>query len=268
MAERIQDTFEHLAARRRAALVAYAVAGDPDRMRGREVLLALARTADVLEIGVPCRNPFRDGPAIAAAHDTALAAGGDWREAMSAARSVRAAAPDLPVVLLLYSETLRAAGPGPFFQAAADAGVDGLLVVDLLERALPWWAPMAAMAGLILVPIVTPGADDGASAARLAGARGFVYCAAAASTGGTAPDVDETARFLTGIRELTTLPRVLGFGIRTPEIAAALAPHAEGLAVGTAFVETVRRAVEAGRDPARAVALLAEEFSRVLRKGG
>lgn len=266
MAERIQETFEHLSAQRRAALVAYALAGDPDAGRGTEILLGLARTADILEIGVPCRDPVRDGAAIRAGHGRALAAGAGWTDAIDTARTVRAAVPDLPIILLLYAEAVRAVGPGPFFQEAADAGVDGLLVVDLAERALPWWAPMAAMAGLLLIPIVTPGEPESGLRDKLDDSRGFVYCAGAASTGGAPPNPTALAPFLTKLQTITNLPRVLGFGIRTPEIAAAMVSYADGLAVGTAFVEAVAGAVQAGCDPAARVIALAQDFSRAMRK--
>ena len=268
MTERIADRFEHLSARRRTALVAYALAGDPDPARGADILRGLAGAADVLEIGVPCRAPLRDGPGIRAAHARALASGADWTVAIDAARTIRGASPDLPIILLLYAETVRAAGPGPFFQAAAEAGVDGLLVVDLAEKALPWWAPMAAMAGVALIPIVSPDTPETLLREWLDGARRFVYCAGAAATGGGPPDPAALKPFLERIQTFTDMPRVLGFGIRTPAIAAEMSDCADGLAVGTAFVEAAHGAVGAGGDPAAAVRTLAEDFSRALRKGG
>ncbi len=266
MTERIAERFDCLAARRRTGLAAYALAGDPDPAQGRDALRALAVHADLLEIGVPCRDPMRDGPTIRAAHGRARAAGADWTTAIAGAADIRRRCPDLPILLLLYAETVREAGPGPLFQAAAAAGVDALLVVDLPEAGLPWWPPMAAMTGLGLVPIVGPGMDDEMLRQRLSGEPPFVYCAGAAVTGGDAPDVERASSFLERVQNFTSVPRVLGFGIRTPDLARRMAPLAEGLAVGTAFVAAVEVAVGSGTDPSGAIGTLAQDFSRAMRE--
>lgn len=268
MTKRINDKFEELGEIGRAALVAYAVAGDPDPATGADILLALARHSDVLEIGVPCTRPFRDGQVIAAAHQRALAAGASWQDAVDTAAWLRSAGVGIPIILLLYAEAIKLAGPGPLFQNAAEAGVDGLLIVDFDEEALPWWAPMAKMAGLDLITLISSDMPAPLLTAKLERAEGFVYCAGASTTGGAAPDHDQITPFLDGLRQRTEFPRVLGFGIRTPEIAVTLASHAEGLAVGTAFVAAVASALDAGHDAAGAISALAKSFSRVLEEAG
>lgn len=236
---RIDETFEALRARGAKAFVAFVMAGDPDF----ETSLALVRGlpgagCDVIELGMPFTDPMADGPAIQRAGQRALRAGMTLRRTLDLVRTFREGDATTPIVLMGYFNPIHSFGVAAFVEAARAAGVDGLIVVDLppeedAELCLP-----AKAAGLDFIRLTTPTTDAGRLPTVLQNASGFVYYvsitgitgAASASARGVAPDV---AR----IRDASGLPVCVGFGIKTPEIAAEIAGVADGAVVGSAIVE-------------------------------
>jgi tryptophan synthase alpha chain len=238
---RLTDRFAALKAQDRAAFVAYLMAGDPDHETALEIACALPGAGvDVIELGLPFTDPMADGPAIQAAGQRALAAGATVESTLATARAVRAANPDTPIVLMGYYNPIYSRGVDRFLAEAADAGVDGLIVVDLppeedAELCLP-----ARDAGLAFIRLATPTTDDARLPRVLANASGFVYSVSIAGvTGAAAADPAVVGPQVARIKAQTDLPVCVGFGVRTPEAAAAIAKVADGVVVGSAIVQMI-----------------------------
>ena len=257
MSGRLERRFAERRAEGRASLVAFVSAGDPDPMTSARILAGLpAAGADVIELGMPFTDPMADGPAIQAASLRALEAGMTLRRTLDLVRGFRANDAATPLVLMGYFNPILAYGPEPFLADAKAAGVDGLIVVDLppeedLELCLP-----ALRAGLAFVRLATPTTDDGRLPAVLANTCGFLYYVSITGiTGAAAPAVDRVAAAVARIRRHTDLPIAVGFGIREPEQAAAIARIADGVVVGSALVELVARHAPEGSEAITAAVL-------------
>ncbi len=238
---RIETTFTALAAAGRKAFVAFVMAGDPDPETAEAILLGLpAAGVDVVELGMPFTDPMADGPAIQRAGQRALDGGQTMDRTLAMVRAFRARNPATPLVLMGYYNPIYARGVDRFLAEARDAGVDGLIVVDLppeedAELCLP-----AQAAGIDFIRLATPTTDDRRLPRVLANTSGFVYYvsitgitgSAAASAGAVGPEV---AR----IKRATPLPVCVGFGIRTAEAAREIAGVADGAVVGSAIVERI-----------------------------
>jgi tryptophan synthase alpha chain len=251
---RLETRFAALAAEKRAAFVAYLMAGDPDHATALGIACALpAAGVDVIELGLPFTDPMADGPAIQAAGQRALAAGATVDSTLATARAVRAANPDTPIVLMGYYNPIYSRGVDRFLAEAADAGVDGLIVVDLppeedAELCLP-----ARAAGLSFIRLATPTTDDARLPAVLRNASGFVYYVSIAGiTGAAAADPAAVGPQVARIKAQTGLPVCVGFGVRTPEAATAIAKVADGVVVGSAIVQMIG----AGAPPAEVLAFV------------
>jgi tryptophan synthase alpha chain len=244
---RIGETFQSLG---RPAFIAYLVAGDPDR----EGFLAAADAAleggaDILEIGMPFSDPVADGPTLQRAHTRALAAGVTVDKYFDAIRSIREIS-GIPLVLMVYCNTVHRRGVEQFYREAKDAGADGILVVDMPpeegERALA----AARENGLDQIFLVAPSTSD-ARLGLIAGAgSGFLYLASLLGVTGARERLSgEVSALISRVRPHTGLPLAVGFGISRPEHARALAEAgADGIIVGSAIVELVERHA---RDPDR-----------------
>jgi len=237
---RIARRFEALRAERRAGLIVYALAGDPDPETSAKLIKRLAAAgADLIEIGLPAARPVKDGAFIRAAHRRARAAGVDEAATLKLVRKARKRDPDVPLVLMGYRETVRRA-EAAFFKAAAKAGADAVLIADADIEWLEAHDGAARAAGLDLIRLVTPDDDDAALARLLRGAHGFVYYATVAGpTGGATAAAEDLERALAKLRGVTTLPVAAGFGIKSPDQAAAAARHADAVVVGSALTERV-----------------------------
>jgi tryptophan synthase alpha chain len=234
--------------RGRAALMPYLMGGFPDMATSRSIGEAYADNgADLLELGVPFSDPLADGPVIHAAGTAALRAGATLEGVLGVAEAL---APRLPVVLMCYVNVVLARGTGAFAHAARDAGVSGLIVPDLPLEEAPEIEQACADQGLALVPLVAPTTPGERLAAIGARARGFLYTVSVTgTTGERTTGEDEFRSILERVRAHTSVPVALGFGIATPEQAAAAArAGADGVIVGSRLV---RAAAEAD-DPARA----------------
>ena len=236
---RIERCFAALREEGRAGLVTYLTAGDPDPDTSARLFRGLATAgADLIEIGMPFSDPMADGPVIQEAAQRALKAGMTLRRTLALVRELRRAEEATPIVLMGYYNPIYRYGPESFAQAAAAAGVDGVIVVDLppeedAELTLP-----ARAAGLDFIRLATPTSDESRLPLIVEHANGFVYYVAVAGITGTrSADASNAAAAVAGLRRFTQLPVAVGFGIRTPQQAAEVARAADAAVVGTALVQ-------------------------------
>ncbi|MBI3435334.1 MAG: tryptophan synthase subunit alpha [Proteobacteria bacterium] len=266
MTTRIDTRFAALKAADRAALVTFLMAGDPDFDTSLAVLRALPGAgADVIEIGMPFTDPMADGAAIQAAGLRALAGGQNMQRTLALVRALRAGDARTPVVLMGYYNPIYVYGVARFLADARDAGVDGLIVVDLppeedAELCLP-----ALAAGLNFIRLAAPTTDARRLPKVLTNTSGFVYYVSVAGvTGSAAPDTGAVAAAVARIKAATALPVAVGFGVRTPEQAAAIARCADAVVVGSALVEALHaRGGGDAKDPARAVTAVSDLVARL-----
>jgi tryptophan synthase alpha chain len=241
-APRLAARFARARAEKRAALIVYLTADDPDGVTSLRLMRAAAEAgADVIEIGIPWSDPSADGKAIQAAMHRALARGGGLRRALGLCSELRAACPDVGLVLFGYANPILVMGVDVFALKARDAGADGLLCVD--------YPPDE---GLDFVPLLAPTSTDARIDLALQAAGSFVYYVSMTGTTGTAlADLDGPRAKVAAIRERGggKVPVAVGFGIRTPEAARAVASFADAVVVGSAAVEIVDRAAAEKRDP-------------------
>lgn len=237
---RLDDRFARLRTERRTGLVTYVTAGDPDLPRSAAILQALdAAGADVLEVGVPFSDPLADGPVIQRASERALAAGATLARTLDLVAGTRA---DLaaPIVLFTYANPLLRMGLEPFAARAAQAGVDGVLVLDLPIEEADGLRAAAHGAGLDTIFLLSPTTTD--ERIRKAGAlgRGFLYGISRLGVTGARDTLAPGARELAArIRALTPLPLALGFGISRPEHVAEVGRWADAAVVGSALVKVI-----------------------------
>ncbi|WP_425105691.1 tryptophan synthase subunit alpha [Ancylobacter sp.] len=247
MSTRIETRFRACATEGRAALVTFVTAGDPDHDTSLALLKALpAAGADIIELGVPFTDPMADGPAIQAAGLRALAAGQTLAKTLAMVKTFRESDATTPLVLMGYYNPVYVYGVERFLADAKAAGVDGLVVVDLPpeedgELCLP-----ALAAGLDFIRLATPTTDDKRLPAVLAHTAGFVYYVSITGiTGAAQADPDAVGRAVARIKRHTTLPVAVGFGVKTPESAAAIAANADGVVVGSALIDALRATLDA-----------------------
>ena len=260
---RIGTTFARLQAEGKKAFVAYVMAGDPDLETSLAVMQGLPGAGvDIIELGMPFTDPMADGPTIQLAGQRALAAGQTLAKTLEMVRRFRAIDSTTPVVMMGYYNPIYARGVEAFLAEAVEAGIDGLIVVDLppeedTELCLP-----ARAAGIDFIRLATPTTDDARLPAVARNTSGFVYYVSITGITGSA-EVDPTAVApdVARIRAATGLPVLVGFGITTPEAATKVASVADGCVVGSAIVKLIG----AGRpvpEVLAAVAALAEGVHR------
>ncbi len=238
---RIDDTFARLRSEGRTAFVAYVMAGDPDFETSREIVLGLpAAGVDIIELGLPFTDPMADGPTIQLAGQRALAAGQTLDRTLQIARDLRAQDDRTPIVLMGYYNPIHSRGVPRFLEQAKEAGIDGLIVVDLppeedAELCLP-----AQAAGLNFIRLATPTTDDARLPMVARNTSGFVYYVSITGiTGAAAAQAGDVGPEVARIKAKTDLPVIVGFGIRTPETAQQIARVADGAVVGSAIVSEI-----------------------------
>ena len=220
--KRIEDRFAALKHEGRAALVTFLMAGDPDPDTALAIVKALpAAGADVIELGMPFTDPMADGPSIQAAGLRALKAGQDMTRTLALVRTFRAGDDATPIVLMGYYNPIYIYGVETFLRDAKDAGVDGLIIVDLPPEEDEELCIPALRAGLNFIRLATPTTDDRRLPAVLANTSGFVYYVSITGiTGAATPDPSRVAAAVARIKRHTSLPVAVGFGVRTAEHAA------------------------------------------------
>src|SRR5580658_10030969 len=255
MVARIDRRFERLAAERRAAFVAFIMAGDPDPETSLALLKALpAAGADIVELGMPFTDPMADGPPVQAAGLRALKAGQTLRATLAMVAVFRAGDADTPVLLMGYFNPIYVYGVEPFLRDARSAGVDGLIVVDCPPEEDEELCLPALRAGLNFIRLATPTTDDKRLPAVLANTSGFVYYVSITGiTGSAAPDADKVGAAVARLKRHSHLPVAVGFGVKNAESAASIAAKADGVVVGSALVEAARASLDNGKASAKTV---------------
>lgn len=235
---RIQVRFDALKAAGRKALIPYITAGDPHPSVTVTALHALvAAGADLLELGVPFSDPMADGPVITQGHERALVHHTSLHDVLAMVRTFRTQDDQTPVVLMGYLNPVEMMGYAAFADAAADAGVDGVLIVDLPPEESDELRVEYDRRGLDPIYLLAPTTTDARARLITQAARGYVYYVSLKGvTGAGSLDVDAVARRIDELRAITTLPIGVGFGIKDAESAAALAAHADGVVVGSVLV--------------------------------
>ena len=237
---RIEKRFKTLGEKDAKALIVYLTAGDPDLEATREIILGLDRAgADLLEIGVPFSDPTADGPIIQAASHRALESGTTLSGILDMIGSVREVS-EIPIVLFGYYNPILSYGNERFAKMARAAGVDGILVVDLPPEESDELRRYTDKAGIDFISLIAPTSTDERIRRIARDAGGFLYYISITGiTGTTKPQVSDIKRDMKRIRSITDLPVVVGFGIATPEQAREIAPHADGIVIGSAFVRLI-----------------------------
>ena len=268
---RIEQRFAKVKGENRAALVAYMMAGDPDLETSYQALCALRDNgADVIELGAPFTDPMADGPAIQKAALRALANKTTLDDVLALAKRFREDDTETPLILMGYANPVHMMGYEAFAAAAADAGIDGTIIVDLPpEEDAPIRAAYAAHQ-LSVIRLATPTTHEARMAKVADGASGFLYYVAVAGvTGAGSADPEDIRAGVEMAKRVSGLPVCVGFGIKTGEQAAAMAKIADGVVVGSAFVEEARLATVAKTPQitAEKMGQLALELSTALKGG-
>jgi tryptophan synthase alpha chain len=237
---RIADTFARLKRERRPGLVTFVTAGDPDLSRSGDIVKALDRGgADVIEVGVPFSDPLADGPVIQRATERALAAGGSLRATLALVEGVRHHI-SAPVVVFSYANPLLRMGVETFARRAADAGVSGVLALDLPIEEAGGFRDVLASAGLDTIFLLSPTTTDARIRKAAELGRGFLYGISRLGVTGARDRVASGAEALVArIRRHTDLPIALGFGISSPEHVAEVGVYADAAVVGSALVSLI-----------------------------
>lgn len=237
---RLQETFARLKRTGRAGLVTYVTAGDPDAETSQQILVALARGgADIIEVGVPFSDPVADGPVIQRASERALAAGMTLRGSLDLVRRIRTSI-DSPIVLFTYANPVVRMDPAAFATTAAKAGVDGVLILDFpVEESEPLRTPIVD-AGLDPIFLISPTTTDARIAKSNALGRGFLYLISRLGVTGVRDEMATDVEALVArVRQHSTLPIALGFGISRPEHVQQACKVADAAVVGSALVNVI-----------------------------
>ncbi len=261
---RIDAKFADLKARGKKAFVSYIMAGDPDFDTSLEIVKGLpAAGVDVIELGLPFTDPMADGPTIQLAGQRALAAGQTLEKTLRLASVFRETDNTTPIVLMGYYNPIYSRGVDRFLAEAKEAGIDGLIIVDLPPEEDEELCIPAQKAGLNFIRLATPTTDEKRLPKVLQNTSGFVYYVSITGiTGAAAAQSGEVGPEVARIKASTDLPIVVGFGIRTPERSEAIAKIADGAVVGSAIVERIGAGDRPG-DVLAFVGSLAEGAHRV-----
>ena len=248
-------------AKPRTALVAFITAGDGNTAANLDALVAGG--ADVIELGMPFTDPMADGPAIQAANLRSLAKGTTTADIFAIASAFRERHADIPLVLMGYANPMTIRGPEWFAAECAKAGVDGIICVDIPSEEDAELGPSLRAAGVDLIRLATPTTDPARLPAVLDGAGGFLYYVSVAGITGLqqaaqASIVDAVAR----LKAATDLPVAVGFGVRTPEQAAAIGRVADGVVVGSAIIDLI---AAHGADAPAAVRTYIQSLSEAMK---
>ncbi len=238
---RIDAKFAELNAAGKKAFVAYVMAGDPDYDTGLEVVKGLpAAGVDIIELGLPFTDPMADGTTIQLAGQRALEADMDLQKTLQYARELRKTDDTTPIVLMGYYNPIYSRGVDKFLVEAKDAGIDGLIIVDLPPEEDDELCIPAQAAGINFIRLATPTTDDKRLPKVLQNTSGFVYYVSVTGiTGTAAAQSADVAPEVARIKAQTNLPVIVGFGIKTPQAAQDIASIADGAVVGSAIVEKI-----------------------------
>ncbi|WP_439528098.1 tryptophan synthase subunit alpha [Pannonibacter sp.] len=261
---RIDRRFKACAEKGRPALVTFITAGDPDLATSQAVLDALpAAGADLIELGMPFSDPMAEGVPIQRGNQRALAAGQTMDKTLDMVRKFRQSDQDTPIILMGYYNPIYVRGPEAFVAEAREAGVDGLIIVDIPPEADDELCIPAMKGGLNFIRLATPTTDDRRLPAVLKNTSGFVYYVSITGiTGAASADPERVAAAVGRIKSHTDLPVAVGFGVKTADQAAEIGRHADGVVVGSVLVEAIRESLdEHGKATDRTVAAVTDLVS-------
>lgn len=238
---RIQKRFETLKSENRAAFVSFIMAGDPSYAASMKVLKGLPEAGvDIIELGMPFTDPMADGPAIQLAGQRAIKAGQTLQKTLDMVTDFRKGDDETPIVLMGYYNPIYSFGVEGFLKAAKEAGVDGLIVVDLPPEEDAELCTPAGEAGIDFIRLATPTTNEARLPKVLSNTSGFVYYVSINGiTGAATPEAGAVDAAVARIREKTDLPIAVGFGVKTPEQASAIAKSADAVVVGSAIVNEI-----------------------------
>ncbi len=246
MSTRIEKRFAALKDQGRAALVTFIMAGDPDTETSLAIAKALPKAgADLIELGMPFTDPMADGPAIQAAGQRALKAGQRMTKTLAMVRDFRRGDDATPIILMGYYNPIYIYGVDKFLTDAKSAGVDGLIIVDLPPEEDEELCLPALKAGLNFIRLATPTTDDKRLPKVLTNTSGFVYYVSITGiTGSATPDAAKVTAAVARIKRHTALPVAVGFGVKNAASARAIAGGADGVVVGSALVDALRKSLD------------------------
>jgi tryptophan synthase alpha chain len=235
---RISKKFDQLKRENRKALVTFITAGDPDLSFTERIVPEIsAAGADIIELGMPFSDPMADGPTIQLSSERALAAGTDLASILATVKNIRKGC-DVPILLMGYYNPVFVFGIERFCIAAADAGVDGVLLVDLPPEEAEEFVRYARRSNIDFIPLLTPTSDDSRMEKVKKIGRGFIYYVSVAGvTGARSTVAGDIGGMVEKIRETASLPVAVGFGISTPQQAFEVSKLADGVVVGSALVK-------------------------------
>ena len=266
---RIERRFATLKAEGRGGLVTFVTAGDPNKAISLEIIRGLpAAGADLIELGMPFSDPMADGPSVQASSLRALANGASLRSTLALVRAFRAEDDNTPIILMGYYNPIYIYGVGAFLRDAKEAGIDGLIMVDLppeedAELCLP-----AIEAGIRWIRLATPTTDEARLPKVLKNASGFIYYVSILGITGTASVPEQATREAVAyLKSHTDLPIAVGFGIKTPEAAASISRNADAAVVGSAIVDRVLDGLDKNGWPGPETAQHVLDFVRELADG-
>ena len=271
MTKRMDEKFAALRAEGRPALVTYFMGGDPDYATSVEIMKALPKAgADVIEIGMAFSDPMADGPAIQAAALRALHAGQTLPKALQMVRDFRVSDDTTPVVLMGYYNPIYIYGVERFIKDALEAGIDGLIVVDLPPEMDEELCIPAIKAGINFIRLATPTTDEKRLPKVLENTSGFVYYVSMNGiTGSALADTAQVSEAVARIKSHTDLPVCVGFGVRSGEQAKAIGASADGVVVGSAIVAAIAGTLDANDkvqgDPVAAATAVVSELASGVR---
>lgn len=264
---RIDARFAELKAQGRAAFVTYTMAGDPDLATSLKILKALpAAGADVIELGFPFSDPIGEGPTIQRAAQRSLANGTRLDDVLGVAREFRKDDQTTPLILMGYLNVVTNRGEEAFARAIAEAGVDGVIIVDCPPEEAGPLADALDAAQISLLNLFTPTSDDARVKTIAERTSGFAYYVSVAGvTGVKEADEQAVAPAVERVRKASGLPVCVGFGIKTPERAAAIARIADGAVVGSALVEEIENGAARNEDVTARVLSKVEALAKAVR---
>lgn len=238
---RIDDTFARLKAEGKKAFVTYVMAGDPDEARALEIVKGMpAAGVDIIELGMPFTDPMADGETIQLAGQRALEAGLTLEKFLQFVRDFRADDDTTPIVMMGYYNPIYSRGVDRFLNDAKEAGIDGMIIVDLPPEEDEELCIPTQAAGLNFIRLATPTTDAKRLPKVLQNTSGFVYYVSITGiTGAAEASAADVAPEVARIKQSTDLPVIVGFGVKTPDTAQAVAGVADGTVVGSAIVQKI-----------------------------
>lgn len=263
-AARIAAAFANAKKRRKAAFMPYFTLGYPDRDSSIDIIAAIARESDLLELGIPFSDPLADGPTIQHSTQIALENGTTVAGCLEMLRTLRQRGVNTPAMLMGYFNPILAYGMEGYVDDALEAGADGFIVPDLPPDEAEEFEAVVNAAGLVLVHFLAPTSSEARIEMVTQRARGFVYLVSLTGVTGARTSIQtDLEAFVARVRRQTAVPLAIGFGISTPDMAASIGDMADGVIVGSAIINA---ADAAKGNKAAAVAAFARSLREALER--